>query len=944
MSQPVRNQVFISYSHLDGEWVDRLKKMLAPFARSNKLSLWVDTEIKPGRIWSEEIRRGLDSAKVAVLLVSPNFLHSEFVVRQELPPLLDAAKQEGVTILWVPLSASLVESTDIFQYQAASDPQCPLDICSPGEQNLILVAICKKIIEAVNAKTPAEKAAEEAKQKERANAEEFVRLQKVIREATAAEDWDAVIKASDAQIRINPSDKKALAMRSRAYHQQDLLKIYTKAKQQYENGELYLALTEFHKLRAQEENYKDVAALIAAIQGAVTEGEARLKEAARMAMTRREWETVAQSLEQLSKLVPTTEDIRTKLNEAKRNQENLERAYSAARASLPKDLNAALKHLYEVRRIGVSYKDVDALIAEVEHKVRVREAELKQQDQAAKEAAERLWAQADAAINEADWPKAIKHLWDLLQMNPTDTRVRGRLEFAQRQQELLDHYEKGVKLYKAGKYDRALDHFDKVCELQPDYKRVHSLIEKATRKRAWKKKIYILQYSACLIISAVAIPASLYIFYGWLVGDTAHPDWTVLMPVAAVSLLSLVYFWLLIRSATKDSALSGCLALIILIILPFSGLAGYFFAPLIRSWLAETYIESGAQVSAVDADQVIHGLTRAININPKDARAYQYRGKAFDVKGEHERALADLDRAIELIPTQDVYFITRGWIRHRAGNLHGAFDDFTEAIRLKPDKADWYFQRGYAYFQLKDYDRAVTDFDRATKANPTSGKAFNYLGQAYHAKGDNDAALSNLNKAVESNPDYIEAYFQRGKVYAAVKEFGNAVADFDRAIKLNKDYAAAYLERGKVYIHRSDSPDYNQAAIDLGKAVNYAPSNPEALYYRGWLHYQFKEYEQAITLLDQAIRLASDYQDAYDLRGSAHAAVRRYELALSDFGRSIELSKGLKASSFLKRGEAYENVRDRENAIADFRKVLEFRDPDLALEARKHLRRLTAHK
>ena len=141
--------VFISYSHKDAEWLKRLKMFLKPLEQQDLIRVWDDTEIKPGSEWLEEIKKSLSTAKVAILLITQNFLSSEFINNEELPPLLKSAQERGAVIFWVAVSSSTVSDTEIARYQAANDPGNPLDTLPEAQQNRVLTDIYEKIKQAV---------------------------------------------------------------------------------------------------------------------------------------------------------------------------------------------------------------------------------------------------------------------------------------------------------------------------------------------------------------------------------------------------------------------------------------------------------------------------------------------------------------------------------------------------------------------------------------------------------------------------------------------------------------------------------------------------------------------------------------------------------------------------------------------------------------------------
>lgn len=114
--EPVK--LFFSYAHKDHIWRDKLATHLEVLRFQGLLEQWSDVEIQPGQRWEREILRELDEAQIILLLISSDFLASEYINAKELGRALEREAQGTARVIPVIVRPCLWEIAEFAKLQA----------------------------------------------------------------------------------------------------------------------------------------------------------------------------------------------------------------------------------------------------------------------------------------------------------------------------------------------------------------------------------------------------------------------------------------------------------------------------------------------------------------------------------------------------------------------------------------------------------------------------------------------------------------------------------------------------------------------------------------------------------------------------------------------------------------------------------------------------------
>lgn len=259
-----------------------------------------------------------------------------------------------------------------------------------------------------------------------------------------------------------------------------------------------------------------------------------------------------------------------------------------------------------------------------------------------------------------------------------------------------------------------------------------------------------------------------------------------------------------------------------------------------------------AKINTQRYEQALAELDKVIAGNSHLFEAYYQRGVARD-NLKDAGAAADYGKVLELEPKTAMDYVWRGMAEYRLGDANGAAADYAKAIEIDPQCSQAYVRRAVFYYYRGDLAAAKADYDKGAETGPRNVDAFWSRGSFRSQSKDYEGALADYSKAISLDPEYYAAYLNRANIRTKNGDYAGAIADYGKVLALRPKDPWAYQGRG---LARMGLGDYKKALADLSESIKLGPDNYGSYRLRGFVHYYNQSWLQAAPDFRKAIKLA----------------------------------------------------------------------------------------
>src|SRR5216684_5186433 len=100
-------KIYFSYAHEDEPLLNKLKSHLRPLQRQGLIDVWHDRDISAGTEWEREINQHLNEAEIILLLVSPDFMNSDYCYGVEMKRAIERHERGEARVIPVILRTTI---------------------------------------------------------------------------------------------------------------------------------------------------------------------------------------------------------------------------------------------------------------------------------------------------------------------------------------------------------------------------------------------------------------------------------------------------------------------------------------------------------------------------------------------------------------------------------------------------------------------------------------------------------------------------------------------------------------------------------------------------------------------------------------------------------------------------------------------------------------------
>jgi tetratricopeptide (TPR) repeat protein len=238
--------------------------------------------------------------------------------------------------------------------------------------------------------------------------------------------------------------------------------------------------------------------------------------------------------------------------------------------------------------------------------------------------------------------------------------------------------------------------------------------------------------------------------------------------------------------------------------------------------------ESMVQCLSADPDVSIAGCTAMLQSGSLDdgqrLTAYLRHSLAYEHKGDFDHAIEDDTHVIQLNPKEAIAYNNRGFHYQCKGDFDHAIADYSQAIQIFPEMSLAWFNRSEAYHLKGNDPQAIDDLGRVIHFQPKNAVAWNNRCYYRAIVGELDAALEDCNRSLQLQPGIGATLDSRGFTYLKMKKYDLAIVDYDAAIAKNSKQASWLYGRG---VAERGKHDEAKAAADIAAAAKIEPGVAE---------------------------------------------------------------------------------------------------------------------